>query len=114
MKRLIPLVLLPLCPIVFADEQVKADVPAKPVSIQAVMYEFTYNAQTRAITHAQVIGGYATVDDCRDAMPKVVTMGMPQLESGEQMQLQCSGIKSPDGPETPDDDAPPHVTTTSL
>lgn len=114
MKRFIPLLLLPLCPVVLADEQVKADVPANPVNIQAVMYEFTYNTQTRAITHAQVIGGYASVDDCRDAMPKVVTMGMPQLESGEQMQLQCSGIKSPDGPESPDDDAPPQVMTTSL
>jgi len=113
MKRFIPLAALLTCPIVFADEPVRAEVPAKPVSIQAVMYEFTYNAQTRAITHAQVIGGYPSVDDCRDAMPKVATMGIPQLESGEQMQLQCSGIKASDGPEMPDD-APPVVTTTSL
>jgi hypothetical protein len=76
------------------------------------MYEFTYNAQTLAITHAQVIGGYPSVDECREAMPKVVAMGSSQLESGEQMQLQCSGIRSPDGVETPAVEAA--VSTTSL
>jgi hypothetical protein len=113
MKRLIPLVTLLTCSIALADEQVKADVPIKPASIQAVMYEFTYNTQTQAITHAQVIGGYATVDDCREAMPKVVAMGSPQLDSGEQMQLQCSGIKSSNGSELPAEEGPA-VTTTNL
>jgi hypothetical protein len=113
MKRFVPLAILLICPIALADEPVKADVPVKPASVQAVMYEFTYNTQTRAITHAQVVGGYPSVDECRDAMPKVVAMGSPQLELGEQMQLQCSGIKSPDGSQMPAN-VEPAVSTTSL
>jgi hypothetical protein len=113
MKRFIPWVALLLCPIALADEPVKADVPMKLASIQAIMYEFTYDTQTRAITHAQVIGGYPSVDDCREAMPKVVAMGSPQLGSGEQMQLQCSGIRSSDGSEMPAN-VGPAVSTTSL
>jgi hypothetical protein len=105
-KRFIPWLALLSCPIALCDEPVKSN------TVQAVMYEFTYNTQTLAITHAQVIGGYPSVDECREAMPKVVAMGSSQLESGEQMQLQCSGIRSPDGVETPAVEAA--VSTTSL
>jgi len=59
------------------------------------MYEFTYNATTLTITHAQVIGGYPSVDECREAMPRVVALGGPNLDQGEKMQLQCSGIRVP-------------------
>lgn len=65
------------------------------------MYAFTYDAQTLAITHAQVIGGYPSVDRCREAMPKVAAAGSLQLGSGEHLQLQCSGIRAPGGDETP-------------
>jgi hypothetical protein len=94
-KRFIPWLALLSCRFAFGAE------PAKSSTVQAVMYEFTYNAQTLAITHAQVIGGYPSVDECREAMPKVVAMGSPQLDSGEQMQLQCSGIRAPSGSEPP-------------
>ncbi len=106
MKRLIPWLALVSCPSAFCAE------PAPSNTVQAVMYEFTYNAQTLAITHAQVIGGYPSVDACREAMPRVVAMGLPQLDSGEQLQLQCSGIRSPDGGETPRVETA--VATTSL
>ena len=95
MKRLLPSIALLSCPVAFCEEPVKAD------SVQAVMYEFTYNAQTLVITHAQVIGGFPSVDLCREAMPKVAATGSLQLEAGEQMQLQCSGIREPGSGETP-------------
>jgi len=68
-KRFIPWLALLTCPVVLCDE------PAKPTTVQAVMYEFTYDAQTLAITHAQVIGGYPSVDECRAAMPRVAAVG---------------------------------------
>jgi hypothetical protein len=105
-KRFVPWLALLSCRLAFCAE------PAKSNTVQAVMYEFTYNAQTLAITHAQVIGGYPSVDECREAMPKVVAMGSPQLDSGEQMQLQCSGIRAPDGTEPPAVETA--VSTTSL
>jgi len=105
-KRFIPWLALLSCPVAFCAE------PATSNPVQAVMYEFTYNAQTLAITHAQVIGGYPSVDACREAMPRVVALGAPQLDSGEQMQLQCSGIRAPDGAETPAVETV--VSTTSL
>jgi hypothetical protein len=91
MKTLIPCLALLSCPVAFCGESQTSD------AIQAVMYEFTYNAQTLAITHAQVIGGYPSVDQCREAMPGVAASGSLQLGSDELMQLQCSGIRSPDG-----------------
>lgn len=63
--------------------------------VHAVMYEFTYDTTTLAITHAQVVGGYPSVDECREQMPRVMATGEPQVGEGEQMQLQCSGIKEP-------------------
>jgi hypothetical protein len=105
-KRFIPWLALLTCPVAFCDE------PAKPAPVQAVMYEFTYNAQTLAITHAQVIGGYPSVDECREALPRVAAMGSSQLDSGELMQLQCSGIRSPNGNESPA--VEPAVATSTL
>jgi hypothetical protein len=105
-KRFIPWLALLTCPLVFSDE------PAKPTTVQAVMYEFTYNAQTLAITHAQVIGGYPSVDECREALPRVAAMGSVQLDSGELMQLQCSGIRSPNGNDSPA--VEPAVATSTL
>jgi hypothetical protein len=105
-KRFIPWLALLTCPVVLCDE------PAKPTTVQAVMYEFTYDAQTLAITHAQVIGGYPSVDECRAAMPRVAAVGSPQLDSGELMQLQCSGIRSPNGSESPA--VEPAVATSTL
>jgi hypothetical protein len=106
MKRFIPWLVLLSCPLALCEE------PEKSNTVQAVMYEFTYNLQTLAITHAQVIGGYPSVDECRAAMPKVAAMGSPRLEAAEQMQLQCSGIRAPDGSETPA--VEPAVSTTTL
>jgi hypothetical protein len=106
------------CPVAFSDESSKPEaakpdqIKPDPTIVQAVMYEFTYNAQTLAITHAQVIGGYPSVDDCRAAMPRVAAVGSPQLDAGEQMQLQCSGIRSPNGSDTPV--AEPAVATSTL
>jgi hypothetical protein len=94
-KRFIPWLTLLSSPVALCDE------PAKSTTVQAVMYEFTYNPETLAITHAQVIGGFPSVDECRQAMPGVVAMASPQLESSEKLQLQCSGIRSPNGSETP-------------
>lgn len=106
MKTLIPVLALLAHPVAFCGE------PELANSIQAVMYAFTYNAQTLAITHAQVIGGFPSVDQCRQAMPKVAARGSLQLDSGEQMQLQCSGIRAPGGDEAPA--SQPVVSTTSL
>lgn len=106
MKRFTPWLALLSFRVAFCDE------PATSNTVQAVMYEFSYNTQTLAITHAQVIGGYPSVDKCREAMLKVVAMGLPKLESGEQMQLQCSGIRSPDSAETPAAEAA--MSTTNL
>jgi hypothetical protein len=94
-KRLIPLLAFVACQPAFCNEPEKSD------AAQAVMYELTYNSQTLVITHAQVIGAYPSVDKCREAMPKVVAMASSQLDSNERMQLQCSGIRSPDGVENP-------------
>jgi hypothetical protein len=105
-KRLIPVLALLAYPVAFCSEPEWAD------TVQAVMYAFTYNAQTLAITHAQVIGGFPSVDQCREAMPRVAATGSLQLDSGEQMQLQCSGIRAPSGDATPA--SQPVVSTTSL
>jgi hypothetical protein len=94
-KRLLPWLALPCCAAALCGE------PEKPIAVQAIMYAFTYNAQTLAITHAQVIGGYPSVDLCRQAMPKVAVTGSLQLDAGEEMQLQCSGIRAPGGADTP-------------
>lgn len=106
MKRFIPWLTLLSSPVALCDE------PAKPNTVQAVMYEFTYNPETLAITHAQVIGGFPSVDECREAMSKVGAMASAQLESGEKLQLQCSGIRSPNGADTPAVEAA--VATTNL
>jgi hypothetical protein len=105
-KRFLPSIALLTCPVAFCDEPVKAD------SVQAVMYEFTYNAQTLVITHAQVVGGFPSVDLCREAMPRVAATGSVQLDAGEQMQLQCSGIRAPGASEPPASE--PVVSTTTL
>jgi hypothetical protein len=67
--------------------------PALADDIRAVMYEFTYNQQTLQITHAQVVGGYPSVDACREAMPRVSAVGGAQLDTDEKIQLECSGIR---------------------
>jgi hypothetical protein len=105
-KRLLPWLALPCCAAALCGE------PEKPTSVQAIMYAFTYNAQTLAITHAQVIGGYPSVDLCRQAMPKVAATGSLQLDADEEMQLQCSGIRAPGGEGTPASE--PVVATTRL
>jgi hypothetical protein len=105
-KRLVPCLALVCCAAAVCGE------PEKPTSVQAVMYAFTYNAQTLAITHAQVIGGYPSVDSCRQAMPKVAATGSLQLDAGEEMQLQCSGIHAPGGEDAPASE--PVVASTKL
>jgi hypothetical protein len=75
------------------------------------MYELTYNSQTLAITHAQVIGAYPSVDKCREAIPKVVAIASSQLDANERMQLQCSGIRLPDRLESPAEEAAVAATT---
>jgi hypothetical protein len=105
-KRFAPLLALLACRVVFCNE------PDKPDAAQAVMYELTYNSQTLAITHAQVIGAYPSVDKCREAMPTVVAMASSQLDTNERMQLQCSGIRLPDSVETPTEESA--VAATSL
>ena len=82
-------------------------------AVHAVMYEFTYDGQTLAITHAQVVGGFPSVDECRQNMSKVGVYATAQLAEGEQLQLQCSGIKEPipHDDEQPADDEPPKPKT---
>jgi len=72
-----------------------------PAAIHAVMYEFTYDAKAHVILHAQVVGGFPSVDECKEAMPRVYASGSMGLDEGEQMQLECSGIRerAPDQPE---------------
>jgi len=106
MKRFLPWLALPCCAAALCAE------PEKPTTVQAVMYASTYNAQTLAITHAQVIGGYPSVDLCRQAMPKVAATGSLQLDAGEEMQLQCSGIRAPGGEDAPASE--PVVASTKL
>jgi hypothetical protein len=84
-------------------------------AVHAIMYEFTYDMQTLAITHAGVVGGYPSVDECRQNMSKVGVYATAQLDKGEQLQLQCSGIKEPmpseDEPAAPATDDPPKPKT---
>jgi hypothetical protein len=84
-------------------------------AVHAVMYAFSYDIQTLAITHAQVIGGYPSVDDCRHNMVKVSVAATDQLATGEQLQLQCSGIMEPtddtDADAAPTTDEPPKPKT---
>jgi hypothetical protein len=61
--------------------------------VRAVMYEFTYDAESLIITHAQVVGGYPSVDACKEAMARVSALGNAQAEPGEKIQLECSGIR---------------------
>ena len=68
--------------------------------VKAIMYEFTYIEATGIIDHAQVIGGYPSVDACEEAMAKVYGIGSVGLDPGEQMQLECSGIKEKTTPDT--------------
>jgi len=70
--------------------------------VRAIMYEFTYIESTGVISHAQVIGGFPSVDACEEAMAKVYGIGSVGLDAGEKMQLECSGIREePDKPEPP-------------
>jgi hypothetical protein len=62
-------------------------------AVRAIMYEFTYIESTGVISHAQVIGGFPSVDACEEAMAKVYGIGSVGLDAGEKMQLQCSGIR---------------------
>ena len=74
---------------------------AQDPETKAVMYEFSYIEASMTIVHAQVIGGYPSVDACQEAMPKVMGVITPQLNEGERVQLQGSGIREvkPKGPQ---------------
>jgi len=74
----------------------QSEVPPAGVEIHAVMYEFTYELRSLVITHAQVVGGYASVELCRQAMPAVLATVAPQLGAQERARLQCSGITAGD------------------
>ena len=70
------------------------DQPQPAASVHAVMYEFTYDYKSLVITHAQVIGGYRSVELCRKAIPAVLATVAPQLSSRERARLECSGVTS--------------------
>ena len=57
-----------------------------------MLVEMDYDAGG-AIRHAEVLGGYASLDACRDAMPKVMAIAVPRLEKGLTPQLECSGVR---------------------
>ena len=69
-----------------------AEEPSASGAVHAVMYEYTYELGSLVITHAQVVGGYGSVDLCRKAMPAVLATVAPQLGAQERARLQCSGI----------------------
>ena len=72
--------------------------------IHAVLFLLTFNSQTLEITHAQVIGGYPTLEDCRGKLSAAMAMIAPELTAGELPQLECSTVQTrtedPDEPET--------------
>jgi hypothetical protein len=68
-------------------------VPTDPeyVPTHAVMYEMDYTADFD-IRHAQALGGFPTMEQCRSAMPATMTDVVTKLEPGLTPQLMCSGI----------------------
>jgi len=71
---------------------VGATAPAEP-GVYAVMYALIFDARSLEITHAQVIGGYHSLEVCRKAMPSVVSASSSQLKSNERLRLDCSGSR---------------------
>ena len=68
-----------------------ADQPPEKNGVHAVMYALVYDAQSFEITHAQVIGGYPSLNVCRKAMTSVLAASSSQLKSNERLRLDCSG-----------------------
>jgi hypothetical protein len=60
--------------------------------IHAVMFLLTYTADG-AITHAQVIGGYADLDACKTHLPGAAAAITPELKDGEQPEIFCQGLR---------------------
>lgn len=61
--------------------------------LRAVMFELEYDGQG-FIRHAQVVGGYATMSDCQEALVKVMGVATSMAEAGTTPQLQCTGVKA--------------------
>lgn len=70
-----------------------ADTTEADEPIRAVMYEMGY-AQDGAIKHAQVYGGYPSMEKCVEAMPSVMGLATEvEGKDGLLPQLECSGPK---------------------
>jgi len=65
----------------------------KSKDIHAVMFEMDYN-EAGVILHAQVIGGYPSLEDCSDKLGAAMAAIVPQLLKGVTPQLECSGVKA--------------------
>lgn len=66
---------------------------SETVPLRAVMFELEYDGQG-FIRHAQVVGGYATMSDCQEALVKVMGVATSMAEVGTTPQLQCTGVKA--------------------
>lgn len=62
------------------------------VSVHAVMFEMDYDIRGN-IRHAQALGGYPSLDACRNAMPLKFGEIYAQLAPGLIAQLLCSSIR---------------------
>ncbi len=60
--------------------------------LHAVMFLIEFETKNGAIRHAQVIGGYIDMDQCRDAMKGVLATVAPQIESTLMPELHCLGV----------------------
>ena len=107
-----------------AEQAARDNVPANDIAkvcpttpargeVHAVMFELTYMlTPPYIITHAQTVGGFPSYGACRDALPRVMSIGQIDLDAGEQIQLECSTVRvdtprseTPDTP-TPDKQTP--------
>ena len=77
-----------VCGVVVADEK-----NSDTTTVHAVMFEWAFDKDGN-IRHAQVIAGYASLEDCRNAMRTV--MGRATVvEEGLTPQLVCQAVMVP-------------------
>ena len=69
-----------------ADNAVKSET-------HAIMLVMTFDVKTLAILTADTYG-FASLDACRDNLRNAVTIVTPSLQTGQQVALECTSIKT--------------------
>ena len=63
------------------------------VSVHAVMFEMDFDAGGN-IRHAQALGGFRSLEDCRNSMPRMMGEIQARIAKGLTPQLICSGVRT--------------------